>query len=234
MPCETLANLCPTCLDLASKCSDKLEAEYIPVNSLRQPTNTKPFIMEFDTATLFHTHGGGELIGESLRNLIEPNLKTTGDDGTPHVRRFHMWIRQYTEAEAERARTNNSNARPVPVIKVSLLIDLPKVSMRRDVKLLSDIWFTMTTRMIDPTGGSEITFIPRQPELYDEEAHDSLYRLKWFDELVRNQPCAPYMVWTNLAPLLWSETRPANARVQLWFIWRAQHPTVSVEKVAGA
>ncbi|KAL3493973.1 hypothetical protein BJX62DRAFT_234829 [Aspergillus germanicus] len=155
---------------------------------------------------------------------------TIGDDGTPHVRRFHMWIRKYTEAEAERMRTNNNNARPVPVIKVSLLIDLPKVSMRRDAKLLSDIWFTMTTTM----GGREIIFIPRQPELYDEEAHDSLYRLKWFDELVRNQPCAPYMVWTNFAPLPWSKTKPANARVEPWFIWRAQHPTTPTGKVAGA
>ncbi|KAL2856082.1 hypothetical protein BJX68DRAFT_263579 [Aspergillus pseudodeflectus] len=234
MPCDNLAKLCPTCLDLASKCSDKIAAEYIPVNSLRHPADTKPFILEFDTTTTFDTHVGGKLIGQSLRDLLEPHLKTTGDDGTPHVRRFHMWIRRYTEAERTAKSTSEPASLPLPVIKVSVLIDLPKVSLRRDAKFLTDVWFSMKTTITDPASGHVVSFLQRSPKLYEEECHDSLYRLMWFHELVKNQPCAPYMFWSNFAPLPRSETKPANVKVEPWFIWRAEHPTTPTGKVAGA
>ncbi|KAJ0299898.1 hypothetical protein COL922a_013943, partial [Colletotrichum nupharicola] len=73
----------------------------------------------------------------------------------------------------------------------------------------------------------------RSPKLY-EECHDSLYRLMWFHELVKNQPCAPYMFWSNFVLLPRSETKPANAKVEPWFIWRAKNPTTPTGKVAGA
>ncbi|KAJ0426801.1 hypothetical protein BJY00DRAFT_306797 [Aspergillus carlsbadensis] len=242
MPCENLATLCPTCLDLASKCSDKLAAEYIPVNSLRQPANTNPFITDFDTTTPFNTHAGGKFIGNHLRNLIEPHLTTAGDDdggGVPRVQRFHMWIRQYTEAERRaRARSTSEPSQPQPqpqpVIKVSVVVDLAQVSARSGAKFLSDVWFGMRRTMVDCVSGQAVKLIPRSRRLYDDEVHDSLYRLKWFEELVRNQPCAPYMFWSNFAPLPRGEMKSADAKVEPWFIWRAEHPTTPTGKVAGA
>jgi hypothetical protein len=54
-----------------------------------------------------------------------------------------MWIRRYTEAERTAKSTSEPASLPLPVIKVSLLIDLPKVSLRRDAKFLTDVWFSM-------------------------------------------------------------------------------------------
>ncbi|KAL5341662.1 hypothetical protein BJX70DRAFT_42668 [Aspergillus crustosus] len=152
MPCENLSQLCPTCLDLASKCSTKLSAEYIPVNSLHQPAGTKPLALEFDTATAFDPYKGGKLIGENLRDLMEPYLTT---QGAASVRRFHMWIRHYTEAEKTAPRGQLApGTDAVPVVKVSVLIKLPMLTARKDARNLADVVKGMAATMTGQSPGA--------------------------------------------------------------------------------
>jgi hypothetical protein len=130
---------------------------------------------------------------------MEPYLTT---QGAASVRRFHMWIRHYTEAEKTALRGQLApGTDAVPVVKVSGLIELPMLTARKDARNLADVVKGMAATMTGQSPGAlaGVRFTAREPQLFDEEEdHSSLYRLRWFHELVRSQPCAPYI---NFAPL---------------------------------
>jgi hypothetical protein len=195
MPCEDFSRLCGACLERASKCSEPLAREYIPVNSLRLPRSTTPFIFTAEMSTQLDTKVGGEVIGKSLCKDLEPYLKTLGKE----VRCFHMWIRQITRAE------RGLSTRRSPKVIISVLVDMDNANLAAVPKLLDYLKTDFPTEFSDPARGFELNVGSWEMEAVTETDHESLFRLNWFMGLHSprgDEDCAPYMIWSNLVIFL--------------------------------
>ncbi|KAL3483820.1 hypothetical protein BJX62DRAFT_244537 [Aspergillus germanicus] len=227
MHCEDFSQLCGACLERASKCSEPLAREYIPVNSLRLPRSTTPITFTAELSTQFDTKLGGEVIGKSLCKALEPYLKTHGKE----VCRFHIWIRQMTRAE------RGPSTRRSPKVIISVLIDMDNANLAAVPKLLDYLKADFPTEFSDPASGFKLKVGSWEMEAMTEADHESLFRLNWFMGLhspQEDEDCAPYMVWSNFSPLTYGETKPADAKEDPWFIWREKHPTATTGIPAGA
>ncbi|KAL2846477.1 hypothetical protein BJX68DRAFT_268567 [Aspergillus pseudodeflectus] len=227
MPCEDFSQLCSACLERASKCSEPLAREYIPVNSLRLPPSTTPYTFTAETSTQFDTKIGGEVIGKALCKNLEPYLKTRDKK----VRRFHMWIRQTTPAE------RGPNTRRSPKVIITVLADVDTANLTTIPKLPEYLKMDFPTEFKDAARGFELEVGSWEMKAMTQADHASVFRLTWFMALhspQEHEDCAPYMIWSNFPPLAYGETKPADVKEDPWFIWREKHPTTKTGIPAGA
>ncbi|KAJ0422710.1 hypothetical protein BJY00DRAFT_310726 [Aspergillus carlsbadensis] len=227
MPCEDFSKLCPACLKRASKCSEPIAREYIPVNSLRLPRSTTPLTMTAEVSTQFDTKLGGQVIGKALCKDLEPYIKTHRDN----VRRFHMWIRQTTPAE------RGPNTRGSCKVIVTVLLDVDTARLAGASEFLDDLEDDFPTRFKDAARGFELDVGSWEMKLMGQDEHESVFRLNWFMALNSPQEhddCGPYMMWSNFPPLEYGETKRVEIIEDPWFIWREKHPDQTNGIPAGA